>query len=78
MTMTYSPGRSSPQLRAAMVDSIVMRALGYVPNGKNGTPAIANEQRSREFANMGLPEMGAELAGVPIRTACHAFASMMS
>jgi hypothetical protein len=48
-----------------MVDGIVMRALGYVPNGKNGTPAIANEQRSREFANMGLLEMGAELAGVP-------------
>ncbi|WP_296713145.1 hypothetical protein [Rhodoblastus sp.] len=65
MTMTYSPGRSSPQLREAMVDGLVMRALGYVPNGKNGTPKIANEQRSREFANMGLLEMGAELAGVP-------------
>jgi hypothetical protein len=48
-----------------MVDGIVMRALGYVPNGKNGTPAIANEQRSREFANMSLLDMGAELAGVP-------------
>lgn len=59
-----NPRGSSPELREAMVDGIVMRALGRVPDGKNGTPTVANAERSREFANMSLLEMGAEACGI--------------
>jgi hypothetical protein len=67
--MTYSntaanQGRLSPQRREAMVDGIVMRALGHVPNGRNGAPSIASESGSREFANMSLLELGAEACGI--------------
>jgi hypothetical protein len=62
--MNYQDFSPRAQLREAMADGIVMRALGYVPNGKGGAPKVASEQRSREFANMPLLEMCAELAGV--------------
>ena len=51
-------------MRSAMVDGLVMRALGKVPTGAKGEPTVDNAARSREFAGMSMLELGAELAGI--------------
>jgi len=59
-----NPGQSPDDIRSAMVDGIVMRALGTATDGTKGTPKVADAARSREFANMSLLEMGAEACGI--------------
>lgn len=59
-----NPGESPADIRSAMVDGIVMRALGSATDGTKGTPKVENSARSREFANMSLLEMGAEACGI--------------
>jgi phage head maturation protease len=57
------PGESPADQRRAMIDGIILRALGQAPAGA-GAPKIDNEARAREFANMSLLEMGAEMMGI--------------
>jgi hypothetical protein len=57
-----NPGESPEQLRAAMVDGIILRATGGVESPL--LPKIENAQRSREFANVPLLELCAEMAGI--------------
>ena len=57
-----NPGESPEQMRAAMVDGIILRATGG--NASPLMPKVENEQRSREFANVPLLELCAEMAGI--------------
>ncbi len=59
-----NPGQSPDDQRAAMADGIIMRAFGRATDGKNGTPLVVDSARSREFANMSLLELGAEIVGI--------------
>jgi hypothetical protein len=53
-----NPGESPTEWRAAIVDGMVMRALGRASEGKH---AARNQERAREFAGMSLLSVGAEL-----------------
>ena len=64
MVSIVHPGESPAERSAAMVDGIIMRALGHAPDGQKGKPKVDNAERSREFAGMSLLEMAAETMGM--------------
>ena len=57
-------GESPDKRRDAMVDGIIMRAMGFAPDGTAGQPKVGNAERSREFAGMSLVELAAETLGI--------------
>ena len=57
-------GESPLARRDAMVDGIIMRAMGFAPDGTAGQPKVGNAERSREFANMSILEMAAQTLGI--------------
>jgi hypothetical protein len=57
-------GESPDSRRDAMVDGIIMRAMGFAPDGTAGRPKVDNAERSREFAGMSLVELAAETLGI--------------
>jgi len=59
-----NPGESPDSRRAAMVDGIIMRAMGFAPDGTAGQPKVESAERSREFAGMSLVELAAETLGI--------------
>jgi HK97 family phage prohead protease len=57
-------GESPDSRRTAMVDGIIMRAMGFAPDGTAGRPKVESAERSREFAGMSLVELAAETLGI--------------